>query len=322
MDDDLEYYITFPTPTPRQTHRRPSAGNEEEDEDFVFVNGSGGEKEPVVFLLGWLGAQDRHLAKYCDIYKQRGCITIRYTSPSSFVFVRPSVRLLPIARKLVSLLRDMSLHHHPVFFHVFSNNGSILYYYLVQAMSEPGTPPISVKGCIFDSTPAPRRIYTGMQAAYQATPGSAWKKMFVSVSVMLYLLSWKVISVLWTIISGRLPSHPPWALVEESARCPQLFLYSKADKLIHSDDVEFFISERQKLGVMVVAKCWADSPHVQHYRMHPEEYRESVYSFLGLCLNQEGSASTHRQEDTPDTDTSAEPQDICKASTDTKTKAE
>ena len=44
---------------------------EDEDEDFVFVNGANGDKEPVVFLLGWLGAQDRHLAKYCTIYNQR-----------------------------------------------------------------------------------------------------------------------------------------------------------------------------------------------------------------------------------------------------------
>lgn len=58
------------------------------------------------------------------------------------------------------------------------------------------------------------------------------------------------------------------------------------------------------------------------HRVHPEEYRESVYSFLGLCLSQEIPPSTHTQEDMPDTGIPPELQDICKASTDTKSKAE
>lgn len=42
----------------------------------MFVDGANGEKEPVVFLLGWLGAEDRHLAKYCSIYNQRGFVFV------------------------------------------------------------------------------------------------------------------------------------------------------------------------------------------------------------------------------------------------------
>ncbi|XP_069187296.1 LOW QUALITY PROTEIN: transmembrane protein 53 [Procambarus clarkii] len=285
MEDDLEYYITFPTPTPKEIHKQTDAGDNNED-DFVFINGANGEKEPVVFLLGWLGAQDHHLAKYCSIYNQKGCITIRYTSPVSYLIARPRTRL-PIAHKLLGLLRDMSLDDHPVFFHMFSNNGSLLYYAFTQALAEPDSPNIMVKGIIFDSTPAPRRFYSGVRAMYEATPGPIWKKLCASLGMAFYILSYGLLSVLWTIISGKLPKHPPWALVEDVARCPQLFLYSQADKLISSDDVEFFITERQKLGVPVVAKCWTDSPHVQHYRMHPEEYRESVYSFLSLCLSKD-----------------------------------
>lgn len=68
---------------------------------------------------------------------------------------------MPIARKLLALLKDMSLDDHPVFFHMFSNNGSVLYYYITQAMEEDVAPNLMVKGCIFDSTPSPRRLYSG-----------------------------------------------------------------------------------------------------------------------------------------------------------------
>ncbi|XP_037779879.1 transmembrane protein 53-A-like isoform X2 [Penaeus monodon] len=234
MEDDLEYYITFPTPTPKETHRRDEG---DEEEDFVFVDGANGEKEPVVFLLGWLGAEDRHLAKYCSIYNQRG------------------------------------------------NNGSVLYYYITQAMEEDVAPNLMVKGCIFDSTPSPRRLYSGVRAIYEVTSGSVWMKLCASVGMMLFLMGWRVLSVLWTIISGKLPNTPPWALVEDKARCPQLFLYSRADKLINYNDVEYFVAERQKLGVPVVTKCWDDSAHVQHYRVHPDSYSSSVYSFINMCLS-------------------------------------
>lgn len=112
-------------------------------------------------LLKFFLTTVHHLSPQYNISTYR-CITIRYTSPSSYVFIRPTVKLMPIARKLLSLLRDMSLDDHPVFFHMFSNNGSVLYYYLTQAMAESNAPKITVKGCIFDSTPAPRRLFTGM----------------------------------------------------------------------------------------------------------------------------------------------------------------
>ncbi|CAL4075624.1 unnamed protein product, partial [Meganyctiphanes norvegica] len=287
MDDDLEYYITFPTPTPK-TEPNGSADPPEDDDDYVFVNGDQGEKEPVVFLLGWLGAQDRYLAKYSNIYSQRGCITIRYTTPPSYVFqIRNSNKFLPIARKLLGLLKDMSLDEHPVFFHMFSNNGSTLYYYLSQAMCEPDAPKVLLRGCMFDSTPAPKRIWSGCNAIYEITRGSVWMRMFASLAMFLYLMSLGAVSIFWSILTGKLPSYPPWTLVEEKSRVPQLFLYSKSDKVIAVDDVENFACERRKLGVQVVAQCWPDSQHCQHYRQYPEAYSQSVYSFVSMCLSQE-----------------------------------
>lgn len=52
---------------------------------------------------------------------------------------------------------------------------------------------------------------------YEVTPGSVWMKLCVSLGMMLYLLGWKVLSISWTIISGKLPINPPWTLVEVMA---------------------------------------------------------------------------------------------------------
>jgi len=47
----------------------------------------GGEVEPVVFLLGWVGSKDKILAKYSSIYEKEGCITIRYIHPVQTTFL-------------------------------------------------------------------------------------------------------------------------------------------------------------------------------------------------------------------------------------------
>lgn len=63
-DDDLEYYIKFPSSVPKDP-----AENSENDE-FMFVYHE--DKLPVVVLLGWAGCQDKYLSKYSAIYEQRG----------------------------------------------------------------------------------------------------------------------------------------------------------------------------------------------------------------------------------------------------------
>ena len=46
-----------------------------------------GELEPVVLLLGWIGSNDKVLAKYSLIYEKEGCITIRYIHPTRATFL-------------------------------------------------------------------------------------------------------------------------------------------------------------------------------------------------------------------------------------------
>ncbi|XP_076036928.1 transmembrane protein 53 [Oratosquilla oratoria] len=294
VEDDLEYYITFPTPTPRET----SQGGDKDrvEDDFVFINGDGGDREPVVFLLGWAGAKDTHLAKYAALYNSKGCITIRYTYPISYVFYRVEHKFKPVAKKLLSLLTEMAFTQHPVFFHIFSNGGAVLYHYINQEMISKGAPKINLKGCIFDSCPAPRKISSGIQAMYEVVPGPFYIKVVASFGVFLYLFGWMLVRVILGILTGRMPIMPPWSLVQDSSRVPQLFLYSKADHLVSSDDIDFFAQERQNMGVPVLCKCWLDTYHVQHYRKYPEEYSNTVFSFLTMCLTQNFDVSQDEEK--------------------------
>ncbi len=56
---ELDYRITFPSP-PGKNFASESSGQE----DAPNV-------EPVIILLGWVGCQEKHLAKYAKIWEQK-----------------------------------------------------------------------------------------------------------------------------------------------------------------------------------------------------------------------------------------------------------
>ena len=62
VDEELDYRITFPSPV----------GKDYSDEEGQDADQDGQESsEPVVILLGWLGCQEKHLAKYASIWEQK-----------------------------------------------------------------------------------------------------------------------------------------------------------------------------------------------------------------------------------------------------------
>jgi Eukaryotic protein of unknown function (DUF829) len=67
---------------------------------------------------------------------------------------------------------------------------------------------------------------------------------------------------------------------------PQGFIYSQEDRMVDADHLQDFIQERQRSVPVSVLK-FEDSPHVQHYRYHPEEYKLFVSDFLHQNLLKE-----------------------------------
>lgn len=117
--------------------------------EFVLIPNQS-KVEPVVFLLGWSDCDDKALCTYSRIYEDLGCITIRYTAPKEY----ESVKLKPLAKKLIDLIPEMSLEANPVFFHSFGNNGSKLYCHMKRSLEEEVSEvKVKVKGEIFDSGP-------------------------------------------------------------------------------------------------------------------------------------------------------------------------
>ncbi|KZC05410.1 PREDICTED: transmembrane protein 53 [Dufourea novaeangliae] len=299
--EDLDYYIMFPSFPPSAKYPTLTTGGQNQREEFVFVYKE--DKLPVVVLLGWAGCQDRYLAKYSAIYEEKSCITLRYTAPVECLFWRRD-KMPYIGKRLIQVIMDKSLDQHPIFFHVFSNGGAFLYQHVSLAMQQANTP-LKVKGVIFDSAPGERRLTALFKAISAIIGGHPLTNIPMSFFITIFL------SVLWLfeVIAhafGR--GYPvqtnPIALAEESNSWPQLFLYSNADTLIPASDVEKFASRRAERGVRVQLVLFTNSPHVKHYTTYRDVYVNTVCSFIYECLTSPNFESLepsqeHTEENSP-----------------------
>ena len=70
------------------------------------------------------------------------------------------------------------------------------------------------------------------------------------------------------------------AFHENNLRLPSLFLFSKADPIGVSTAIVGIIDKWIRDGIDVSHKCWDNSPHVSHFHHHPDEYIDTLISFL------------------------------------------
>lgn len=77
-------------------------------------------------------------------------------------------------------------------------------------------------------------------------------------------------------------------LTSEQPKCPQLYIYSSADKVIPAGSVESFIEKQRKSGREVRACDFVSTPHVDHFRNEPELYSSQLTRFLEDCVLTDG----------------------------------
>ncbi|KAL1213530.1 hypothetical protein V5N11_024938 [Cardamine amara subsp. amara] len=286
-----------------------------------IVNGGGNAtifggngKDTTVVLLGWLGAKAKHLRRYVEWYNSRGINAVTFT-----VDVRDLLRL-DLGRRLerriaefgnelanwVSEKEDDDGKEKCLVFHSFSNTGWLVYGALLESFVGRQDLVEKIKGCIIDSggaDPLDTKIWAaGFTAAILKKRSSTvtteptslinddeasnpQKKEPLGIeNIMLssleklfpILLNLPDVNMRLTKIIQKLnENHPP---------CPQLYLYSSADKVVPSHSVELRIKEQQKIGRNIHSFNFKLSPHVDHYRNFPDLYSSQLHNFLQECF--------------------------------------
>ncbi|GAB2279555.1 hypothetical protein Dimus_014198 [Dionaea muscipula] len=268
-----------------------------------------------VVLLGWLGAKPRHLKKYAELYTSRGFSVVTFAVSVSNVLwadLGRSIeeRIRELVNQLVSWLSEPEKDGRSRFliFHTFSNTGWLVYGVILNHLQSRPELIDKIRGCIVDSGAAPELspqvwaagfatamlkkrshvVYGSAEFGNLYSDGTMPKmqeKMQSFIETLLLLILEKTFSYLLKLpdVNRRL-SKIMLILSENQPCCPQLYLYSTADKVIPFRSVESFMDDQRRNGKKVLSFNFLSSPHVDHYRRFPDIYSTNVDSFLSDCL--------------------------------------
>lgn len=277
------------------------------------------DRKPVVtvVLLGWLGAKQKHLKKYVDWYTARGIHAVTFVVPmEELLSFKPGEivehRIEILAQELACWLsgKENDGRERGLVFHTFSNAGWLSYGVMLENFLKMGDLYSKIKGCIVDSAPEPEpnpKVWAlGFSAAllnkrsrlthpkYEGGEENSEKKdtnekpteriQTLNAEAALLAVLEKFFSVVLKLphVNQRL-SEVTSVLSKNQPPCPQLYIYSTADRIIPAESVESFMEEQNKAGKKVKACNLKSSPHVDHFRSFPDIYSKQLHSFLEEC---------------------------------------
>lgn len=276
----------------------------------------GGRTRAVVLVLGFGGAQPRHVAKYAELYNRRGCHAVSGTASNYQTFVHGASAsgggtrefALEAMTTVAGVVRGRDGpgggegpgRRPPIIVHCLSNGGAFVLRRIGDLLLERGRPGEDGgedgadldlfasglrDGCqVFDSAPchldpaSARAVVRNLLGPSPlATPAS--------------LAAWLLASAAGSLAraAGRPPPGQGWwdALVREDGPCGrQAFVYSPGDEVCDHVKLEEFVEARRRRGVDVVATRRIEgSRHVEHLRLHPGVYSgfvDEVLASLGV----------------------------------------
>lgn len=256
----------------------------------------------VVVLLGWLGAKQKHLKKYADWYTSKGFHVITFTFPMAEILsyqvggkAEQHVDLL--VNHLAEWLEDECGKN--LVFHTFSNTGWLIYGAMLEKFQKQDDTLMGrIKGCIVDSAPVaapdPQVWASGFSAAflkknsiaakgYRNTDDIAAKPTMSEAALLVVLEKFFDVILNLPTVNQRL-SNVLVQLKSGQPTCPQLYIYSSADKVIPAGSVESFIEAQQRTGRVVRSCNFKSTPHVDHFRHEPELYTTQLSLFFKECV--------------------------------------
>lgn len=270
------------------------------------------KSQTVVVLLGWLGAKQRHLKRYAEWYTSRGFHVVTFTFPMADIVSykvggKAEENLDLLANHLTEWVTDES--GKKLVFHTFSNTGWLTYGVLLEKFQNQGPSVMGkIKGCIVDSAPVaapdPQVWASGFSAAFLKKQSVATKGMLTSENSGMKVYgstnvhskpavaeaALLVVLEMFFDVVLNLPSinrrlHDVLDLLSsKQPKCPQLYIYSSADRVIPVKSVESFIDRQRRAGHDVRACDFLNSPHVDHFRNHPILYTSQLTNFLEDCV--------------------------------------
>lgn len=243
------------------------------------------------FLFGWVGANDRNLAKYSQLVQEvaPGAACHRIVCPTFEAFLSPAGR----AKLAEQTLQKIVTEHpdQPVLLYYFSNGGCFIHeQLLVLLRQDAALPPaeqrfarVRICGTVFDSAPAKVTPHTGALALSESLTGALQRRVTFALAYVFFSFVGLVNGVIgrgnWAAFNKRYFG----ALADDHLPCPSLYVYSDADHVTIAPALAEFVAARRARGHDVTEwhiPAGVPSPHCGHYRAQPQQYKQTLAEFV------------------------------------------
>ncbi|KAF0694736.1 Aste57867_14412 [Aphanomyces stellatus] len=243
---------------------------------------------PLVLVCGWTNADSEQVQQYVEMYKSLGYRTLMLPSQGLDFFLPERWVHMAAVEQVRRLWTDPSTPL-DIVPHVLSNGGCRSWYCFENQLIQAAIP-FRVTSIVFDSCPSipgPQTEDPFTTHLQQASP------LFQRFVAQRFVWRWIILALhvlMW--VTGR--KHPftlhYLRYLIRDASIPKLFLYSSADELVGSSDIQGAMETAQSMGSSVASVDFEVSKHVSHYRTNPALYFETVQAFLAKHGRKEANA--------------------------------
>ena len=241
------------------------------------------QKQPLVVLLGFMEGTMKQLKNYSVIFEEQNFTSLCVETSFIDTCFRYDTVAMQRASKITDIMSTKLMNnniHRPVIFYTISNGGLTLFYHMTKNLKPGGLFQRNTVGIIFDSCPI---VYD-----FDKMPGIMSDVSTLSIrNPMLKLVIGSITKPLY---HGMLALKPEALnIIPTIKNCglksPQLYLFSKSDKVALYENILDFIKDQEDRKIDVTYKLWDNSEHVKHLSTHKQEYIQIVQSFIKKCCS-------------------------------------
>lgn len=230
------------------------------------------QEKPLVIILAWLQAKHKHLKKYAELYTNQG-FDVLVTQITPWQLLWPVKGSQLVAADILKFLENNN-GYTPMVLHGFSVAGYVWGEVMVHMAREldrykPLLDKISVQ--IWDSAADITEIPAGVPKAL--FPRNPTLQKALRGYMMYHLKTFHDAATVHYIRSSQM-------FHSTLVNAPALFLVSKTDPIGAVASNQRVRESWESKGIQVTWKCWDRSPHVGHFRKHPEEYVQLMFNHL------------------------------------------
>lgn len=233
-------------------------------------------ERPLVVMLSWLLARDKHVKKYAQIYTNRGFDVVNISiTPWQLLWPTKGTQL--VARDTLKFI-DINYLYSPIMLHGFSVGAYLWGEALVQMAAELNKyqPVIDkVVGQVWDSAADITEIPVGFPMA--VFPNNQVMQVTLRKYVIYHMKTFDKVATCHYLRSSQM-------FHTNIIKAPALFFLSNSDPIGAVRSNQRVRESWESMGMNVQWKCWEKSPHVGHFSKHREEYISTLNNFLDQCM--------------------------------------